>query len=171
MVRKSVAAVCAIAMGLTTVSATPARAMDASDTLAALLFGAAAIYIISEVGDDDDPKHQPDPEPAKVKHRHAGGLVHSHVLPHANHGHAHDHDAHPPRPHASKVLPRNCRYKKRIVLHNADADEVYYKASCLKTYPVAHGLPRTCRITVRGNGGDTQLYSSSCLKRYGYVRK
>ena len=145
MSRKFIATIVAAAITVTGISAVPARAAD-QDDVAKLLFGAAAIYMISRVVKDDK--------------RHVGTTV----------------PVTRPRPVEPRPLPRRVRrfdpIPTKCLKHHETRNGVVRMIgqSCLqKRYRHVSYLPQKCHFKVRTYDGKRAGYKPGCLRKNGFV--
>ncbi|MGB8813555.1 MAG: hypothetical protein WCC57_10245 [Paracoccaceae bacterium] len=131
----------AVAFGAMTAGATPARANDASDDLAKLLAGIAAVVIIGKAIQDNrrhDDVAPPTPNPPVDW----------------------------PRPHdkRGKWLPQVCAFEVDGLRH----DRIVYSGRCLRHEGFDAPLPRECARKVRIHGDNDRFFSARCLEDAGF---
>lgn len=159
MFKSFTASAFAAALAITPITATPSLAWSEEDTLAAVIFGAAALYILSEANDNDGPV----PVNTTTTHSHSHGVTHTHA--HSHSGHAHDGN----HQYSQKVLPPRCQRKTFKVGNNTGAHQTYFLESCLKKANATAGLPSQCKVTITTPEGKRGAYAATCLSRHGYV--
>lgn len=172
--------------------ATPAQASDESDTIAALIFGAAALWAVIEAT-DDDPKPSPAPETHTHNdeprtHKHHWGVRHRHAHAHDGHTHndRHGHgesadnkhsdkhgrkhgDKHTSNKNNSNVLPGQCQRATSGKKADSRDKHTYFSSKCLAKNDAEAGLPSSCEKVYYTNNGRRDGYATTCLLRNGYV--
>ncbi len=138
----------ALAMGMMTATAVPARADRNSDNIAKMLAVVAAIALIAKASDkkkNDD--HRPDVRPGK---RNPPVVV-------------------KPRPHVTvqPSLPRVCAIEVNGLRH----DRIAYGERCLRQRGFDYRLPEYCAYDVRIGGRNDRVYPESCLKEAGFDQR
>lgn len=189
------ATVLAAALATTTFTATPAQASDESDTIAALIFGAAALWAVIEATDDDN-KSTPAPvvtptDTTEKTHRHSWGERHRHAHAHKGHihndahahnnshshsGHSHNggnqggsHGGHSSNDQNSKVLPGQCQRTTEGRKADSRDQHTYFSSKCLAKNDADDGLPSSCEKVYYTDKGRRDGYATTCLMRKGYV--
>lgn len=144
MSRKFIATIVAAAITVTGISAAPARAAD-QDDVAKLLFGAAAIYMISRAVKDDHSRVS-STSPRRPE------LVRPRPLPW--------------RAHRFDPIPAQC-----LKHHETRKGTVRMIGQrCLqKRYRHVSYLPQKCHFKVRTYNGKRAGYKPGCLRKKGFV--
>lgn len=133
-------------------SATPAKAIE-SDVLGQLIFGAAAVAVISKIYNDrkDDDKRAVTPTPP---------------VTYADRGHGHwDHGGR----HAAKVGAPARRIQCRRKLNTERGWVRFYSQACLDRVGSDISVPRSCLRQRWQDGRWVQYFNRRCLKKYGKV--
>lgn len=150
MSRRFIAAVLAVSTSIATISALPARAATDED-IAALLAGVATVFILGKALEQAgvDTRHEGRKKADVVKRydRPAPKVIPRHQTR-----------------HGALVLPAQCVRRieggsvRRVVM-----------GRCLKrTGFQPASLPRTCRMRVQTQNGQTRAFALPCLRQRGY---
>jgi hypothetical protein len=135
----------ALALGLMTAAAVPARASDAED-LAKALAAIAAVAIIAKAIDKDNDRARP--APVEVDRWGHGGK---------------------PAPgwdRGARRLPAQCA----IEVPGRHRSHVFYSENCLRRAGVEGRLPRRCEQDVRVRGRYVTVFPEDCLIEAGFRR-
>lgn len=133
------------AFAASTLSATPVQASSESDTIAALLFGAAALYMVIDANDDDKKNKNSSNSSSKHNHKNDNGYK------------------------TSKVLPSQCVRSTKDRRSGSRNQNTYMSKKCLQNAGFDNSLPRNCSASYETNNGHRRGYSTSCLMNKGYV--
>ncbi|KAJ57442.1 hypothetical protein ACMU_02760 [Actibacterium mucosum KCTC 23349] len=155
MFKTTCATLIAATLALSPVGARPVLADKNSDTAAAVLLGALAIYGISQASKKDKKKPEPTPEPVVATHTHTFTSHHARRYQLVRYGHG--------------ILPLSC-LRAPTGLGKGQPDDMVLPDKCLSNVNYRGLLPRSCETYYTTKKGKSRAaYSASCLTSRGFL--